>query len=117
MPNTPIPATAEGMPKFNRAAIMTLAWKLYRRDWTNARPANGQAHRKSFSRCLKSAWMTAKFEAEKARMTIKQRAADRVEELTRELMRIEARPWKMTTVADRRAIQAEIQALCKTTLQ
>ncbi|TAW32047.1 hypothetical protein ELI18_22135 [Rhizobium leguminosarum] len=117
MPNTPIPAAAEGMPKFNRAAIMTLAWKLYRRDWTNARPASGQAHRKSFSRCLKSAWMTAKFEAEKARMTIKQRAADRVEELTRELMRIEARPWKMTTVADRRAIQAEIQALCITTLQ
>ncbi|MBY3243770.1 hypothetical protein HFO16_20690 [Rhizobium laguerreae] len=117
MPKTPIPATAEGMPKFNRAAIMTLAWKLYRRDWANGRPASAEARRKSFSRCLKSAWMTAKFEADEARKTIKQRAADRVEELTRELMRIDARPWKMTTVADRRAIQAQIQALCITTLQ
>jgi hypothetical protein len=117
MPNTSIPATAEGMPKFNRAAIMTLAWKLYRRDWVNSSPASAEARRKSFSRCLKSAWMTAKFEAEEARKTIKQRAADRVEELTRELMRIDGRPWKMTTVADRRAIQAEIQALSITTPQ
>jgi hypothetical protein len=117
MPNTSIPATAEGMPKFNRVAIMTLAWKLYRRDWVNCRPASAEARRKSFSRCLKSAWMTAKFEAETARKTIKQRAADRVEDLTHELMRIDARPWKMTTVTDRRAIQAEIQALRTTTLQ
>ncbi|MHC2457710.1 hypothetical protein ACVMIX_004351 [Rhizobium leguminosarum] len=117
MPNAPIPATAEGMPKFNRAAIMTLAWKLYRRDWVNCRPASAEARRKSFSRCLKSAWMTAKFEAAEARKTLKQRAADRVDELTRELLRIDARPWKMTTVVDRRAIQAEIEAIRLTRLQ
>ncbi|MBY3134783.1 hypothetical protein [Rhizobium laguerreae] len=117
MSNTVVPATAEGMPKFDRSAIMLLAWRLYRRDWANGRPANAQARRKSFSRCLKSAWMTAKFEADEARKTIERRAADRVEELTRELMRIDARPWKMATVADRRAIQAEIQALGTTTLQ
>lgn len=117
MSNATVPATAEGMPKFDRSAIMSLAWKLYRRDWANARPANVQACRKSFSRCLKSAWMTAKFEAAEARKTLKQRAADRVEELTRELLRIEARPWKMSTVADRRAVEAEIQALRVKALQ
>ncbi|MBX5008740.1 hypothetical protein HJB67_01880 [Rhizobium lentis] len=111
MPSTTIPATAEGMPKLSRAAIMSLAWRLYRRDWAHCRPANAATHRKSFSRCLKSAWMTAKFEAAEAHKTIKQRAADRVEELTLELMRIEARPLKMTNAADRRAIQAEIQTL------
>ncbi|MBB4255460.1 hypothetical protein [Rhizobium sp. BK008] len=117
MSNTVVPASAEGMPKFDRAAIMSTAWRLYRRDWANARPATVEARHKSFSRCLKSAWMTAKFEAAEARKTIEQRAADRVEDLARELMRIDARPWKMTTFTDRRAIQAEIQALRMTTLQ
>jgi len=117
MSNTIVPATAEGMPKFNRAAIMTMAWKLYRRDWVNSRPASAEARRKSFSRCLKSAWMTAKFEVDEASKTIKQRAADRVQELTLELMRIEARPLKMTIAADRRAIQAEIQTLRIMTMQ
>lgn len=117
MPNSQILATAEGMSKFNRSAIMSLAWKLYRRDWNNCRPANAEARRKSFSRCLKSAWMTAKFEAAEARKTLKQRAADRVEDLTRELLRIDARPWSMATLADRRTVQAEIQALRLKTLQ
>ncbi|MDR9808230.1 hypothetical protein [Rhizobium hidalgonense] len=117
MPKNAIPATAEGMPKFSRSTIMSLAWKLYRRDWAHCRPANAAAHRKSFSRCLKSAWMTAKFEAAEARKTIGQRAADRVQELTLELMRIEARPLKMTIAADRRAIQAEIQSLRIMTMQ
>ncbi|MGR9169611.1 hypothetical protein [Rhizobium sp. KDH_Rht_773_N] len=110
MPNTAIPATAEGMPKFNRAAIMSLAWKLYRRDWANCRPANAEARRKAFSRCLKSAWMTAKYEAAETLKTVQQRAADRVQELTLELMRVDARGWRQSTLADRRNLQAEITA-------
>lgn len=30
MPNTTVPATAEGMPKFDLAAIMLDAWERYR---------------------------------------------------------------------------------------
>ncbi|MDC9808425.1 hypothetical protein [Rhizobium binxianense] len=110
MPKNAIPATAEGMPKFDRSAIMSLAWKLYRRDWANARPANAQARRKSFSRCLKSAWMTAKHEVAEALKTIQQRAADRVQQLTLELMRVDARGWRQSTTANRRSLQAEITA-------
>lgn len=117
MSNTTVPAAAEGMPKFDRSAIMSMAWKLYRRDWANARPANVQVRRKSFGRCLKSAWMTAKHQAAEALKTVQQRAADRVEELTRELLRIEARSWRMSTVADRRLVEAEIQTLRSKTLQ
>jgi hypothetical protein len=104
-------AAAEGMPKFDRAAIMSHAWKLYRRDWANARPADAQARRKSFSRCLKSAWMTAKWKVAEALKTLQQRAADRVLDLTTELMRVDARPWRVPTGPDRRAIISEITAL------
>ena len=109
-------AAAEGMPKFDRAAIMAHAWKLYRRDWSNARPANAQARRKSFSRCLKSAWMTAKWRVAEAVKTLQQRAADRVRELNCELMRIEARPWGFRNhrmAADRAAVLSEIAKLSR----
>ncbi|MBB2840181.1 UNVERIFIED_ORG: hypothetical protein GGE64_003948 [Rhizobium etli] len=108
MQDSVILTAAEGMPKFDRAAIMAHAWKLYRRDWANARPANAQARRKSFSRCLKSAWMTAKWKVAEALKTLQQRAADRVLELTTELMRIDARPWRMRISADRADILNQI---------
>ncbi|NEH52963.1 hypothetical protein GR210_29775 [Rhizobium leguminosarum] len=116
MQNRVILAAAEGMPKFDRAAIMAHAWKIYRRDWANARPADAQARRKSFSRCLKSAWMTAKWNAGEALKTLQQRAADRVRELTCELMRIDARPWGLRsyrTTADRAAVVSEIAKLSR----
>ncbi|MHC2359066.1 hypothetical protein [Rhizobium leguminosarum] len=108
MQNDVILAAAEGMPKYDRAAIMAHAWKIYRRDWANARPADAQARGKSFSRCLKSAWMTAKWKVAEALKTIQQRAADRVHELTTELMRVDARPWLMRTSADRADILNQI---------
>ncbi len=48
MQDSVILAAAEGMPKFDRAAIMAHAWKLYRRDWANARPANAHADASPF---------------------------------------------------------------------
>ncbi|MGO7087757.1 hypothetical protein AB9E14_06260 [Rhizobium leguminosarum] len=108
MQNNVILAAAEGMPKYDRAAIMAHAWKIYRRDWANARPADAQARGKSFSRCLKSAWMTAKWKVAEALKTVQQRAADRVHELTTELMRVDARPWLMRTSADRTDILNQI---------
>ncbi|OOO32823.1 hypothetical protein EFR00_30300 [Rhizobium sophoriradicis] len=108
MQDSVILAAAEGMPKFDRAAIMSHAWKLYRRDWANSRPTNAQARRKSLSRCLKSAWMTAKWKVAETLKTLQQRAADRVLELNTELMRIDARPWRMQTSADRADILNQI---------
>ena len=111
MQDSVILTSAGGMPRYDRAAIMAHAWKIYRRDWANARPADGQARRKSFSRCLKSAWMTAKWKAAEVLKTFEARAADHVLELTTELMRIDARPWRVPTGPDRRAIISEIAAL------
>lgn len=42
---------------------------------------------------------------------MQQRAADRVQELTLELMWVDARPWKMRTAADRSAFLSEIETL------
>lgn len=62
MPNTTVPATAEGMPKFNRAAIMSDAWERYRyirRQCSALQIARGIVDA-SFSACLKTAWRVAK---------------------------------------------------------
>lgn len=111
MPITTIPAAAEGMPKFDLARIMRMAWSFYRRDTATARPANAQSRRKAFSRALKSAWMSAKFEIAEALKTAQQRAADRVQELTAELMRDDARGWRMPGRTDRLSLFAEIAML------
>lgn len=111
MPISPIPAAAEGMTKFDLGRIMGMAWKFYRRDTALARPANAAARRKAFSRALKSAWMTAKYKIAEARKTVQQRAADRVQELTTELMRDDARGWGVAGSADRLAVLVEISSL------
>ncbi|PKA44033.1 hypothetical protein CWR43_06930 [Rhizobium sullae] len=111
MQDSVILAAAGGMPKFDRAAIMAHAWRLYRKEWTVSRPANIQARRKSFSCCLKSAWMTAKWNAAETLKTTQQRAADRVQELTAELMRDDSRGWRVAGRPDRRAMFAEIATL------
>ncbi|WP_117196391.1 hypothetical protein [Rhizobium terrae] len=122
MPSTPVPVTAEGMTKFDRAAIMRKAWEKYREF--RARYAPWQIERRivdaSFSNCLRISWRIAKREAaEKAAAaqaltSYSDRAADRVRELTVELMRIDAQPWGMRshrTADTRSAIQEEIRTL------
>ena len=111
MPNTTVPAAAEGMPRFNRAAIMAEAWSIYRRDTLNSRPKFARDRRKLFAHCLRTAWAWVKQRIADSLKTLQQRAAERVQELTLELMRIDARPWKMRTLSDRRDIQAEITNL------
>lgn len=111
MPNTTVPATAEGMSKFDRRQIMQDAWTIYRRQWIGCRPANEATRKKSFALALRNAWMWAKQAAAEAQKSLAEKAADRVQELTAELMRIDAQPWGMRSHrrADARsAIQAEI---------
>ncbi|MDL2410801.1 hypothetical protein PY650_35730 [Rhizobium calliandrae] len=111
MPNAIVQASAEGMPKFDRATIIAEAWSIYRRDTRMSRPTFAKDRRKLFARCLRTAWAWAKQRITDSLKTLQQRAAERVETLTVELMRIDARPWKMATLADRRTIEAEIDAL------
>lgn len=107
------------MPRFNKAAIMSAAWENYR--YLRAQYADWQIARRlvdvSFSRCLKAAWANAKKELAEAQTraaviaSYGERAVEHVRTLTVELMRIDARPWKMPTRLDRHAVIAEIAIL------
>jgi hypothetical protein len=96
---------------FNVRNIMTEAWAIYRRETRTSRPTRVVDRKKLFASCLRAAWAIAKHRVAEAAKDMTQRAADRVQELTLELMRIDARPWKMRVTADRQAVLAEIEAL------
>ncbi|TQX88458.1 MULTISPECIES: hypothetical protein [unclassified Rhizobium] len=98
-------------PQFNVAAIMSEAWAIYRRETRLSRPTYAAGRRKLFAQCLRTAWAWAKQRIADAKKTMRQRAADRVQELTIELMRVDARPWKMRIAGDRQAVLAEIEML------
>lgn len=111
MPNTQVPAAAEGMSKFNKAKVMRDAWTIYRTRWAGARPATEQARRKQFAMALKNAWAWAKELAMEALKSVSEKAADRARELASELMRLDAQPWGMrshNSAAGRAAIIADI---------
>ena len=107
------------MPRFNKAAIMSAALENYR--YLRTQYADWQIARRivdvSFSRCLRAAWANAKKELAEAQTraavvaSYGERAAEQVRNLTIELMRIDARPWKMSTRIDRNAVIAEITSL------
>jgi hypothetical protein len=96
---------------FDTAKIMKKAWELFRKEWIGARPANAVARMKSFARCLKSAWMTAKFEAAEAAKTATQEVVGRIEAFRLELMRVDARSLRYSNRADRLAILAAMPVL------
>lgn len=114
MPNTSVPATAEGMPKFDMGKIMRDAWSIYRRRWSGVRLATVAARRKAFADALRNAWAWARQAIEESQRTTAQRAAARVAELNAELMRLDARPWGMRshrTEITRTAILSQIKVL------
>ena len=124
MLDAPVQAAAEGMPKFDLASIMSAAWAQYRKF--RKEYAAWQIERgivdASFSNCLKIAWRIAKrgraAASERAALAMKYagRAAERVQELTLELMRLDCRPWGMRshrTAADRSAMISEITNLSR----
>lgn len=63
MPITSIPATAEGMPKFDRAAIMRDAWsrwRWFRQTYAPWQISRGIIRETDFASCLRRAWAAAK---------------------------------------------------------
>jgi hypothetical protein len=96
---------------FGIRSIMTEAWAIYRRETRMSRPTLVAGRRKLFAQCLRTAWAWAKQRIAEAAKSLQERAAERVEALTVELMRIDARPWKMRTAADRSAVLSEIETL------
>lgn len=119
MPNTTVAATAEGMPKFDRSAIMQKAWERYR--WIRRQYAAWQIERgivdASFSACLVIAWRIAKQEREKAIGAAKVAklagtpAGDRLRALNAALEQTAYLSLRYSAAARRNVIKAEIAAI------
>lgn len=118
MPNA-IPAAAEGMPKFDRAAIMQKAWERYHRihrqyaDWQIERGIVDA----SFSACLVTAWRIAKQEREEAITAVKVAklsgtpAGDRLRALNSALEQTGYLSLRYSAAARRSAIKSQIAAI------
>ncbi|MFF2320216.1 hypothetical protein ACFVTJ_04095 [Agrobacterium sp. NPDC058088] len=119
MPNSTVPATAEGMPKFDRAAIMADAWERYR--YIRRQYGKWQIERgivdASFSACLKTAWRVAKQRREEARQSVKVAkvmktpAGDRLRALQSALADTNYLSLRYSAAARRAVIKFEIAAL------
>lgn len=116
MPSPTVPATAEGMPRFNRAAIMSDAWERYRdirRRYAAWQIARGIVDA-SFSTCLKTAWRVAKQRREEARQAAKvvkvmeTPAGDRLRALQSALADTNYLSLRYSAAARRAAIKSEI---------
>lgn len=76
MPNPVVPANAEAMPRYDRAAIMRRAWEINARS-NFGRPASQQVFsRSAFAFYLQLAWQ----EAKRAQMTPAQRRAELIKD-------------------------------------
>lgn len=119
MPNPHVQATAEGMPKFDRASIMRNAWARYRR--LRQQYAAWQIERgiveASFSACLVIAWRIAKQEREEALKAAKVAnlagtpAGDRLRSLNAALEQTNYLSLRYSAAARRAAIKAEISTI------
>lgn len=118
MPNITVPATAEGMPKFDRASIMRNAWARYRRlrqqyaDWQIERGIDA-----SFSACLVVAWRIAKEERAEAAKAAKVAdlvgtpTGERLRALNAALDQTNFLSLRYSAAARRAAIKAEISSI------
>ncbi len=119
MPNTTVLATAEGMPKFDLAAIMSDAWERYRD--IRRRYAGWQIERgivdASFSACLKTAWRIAKQNRAKAADAAKVSklagtpTGDRLRALRAALADTDTLSFRYGAAARRAVIKSEIAAI------
>lgn len=119
MPNTTVPATAEGMPKFDLASIMSDAWERYR--YIGRRYGKWQIERgivdASFSACLKTAWRVAKQNRTKAAVAAKVAklagtpAGERLRALRAALADTDTLSFRYSAATRRAAIKSEIASI------
>ena len=110
MPNAPVPATAGGMPKFNRSQIMKAAWAHYRRAvaYVATNPyLRGTIVR--FGDCLKAEWKRAKAQVAKAKLDAA--VVARIDALKAEMLTLDCKPFGVRIGAERRALAAELATM------
>ncbi|MCR6725985.1 hypothetical protein [Agrobacterium fabrum] len=119
MPSSTVPATAEGMPRLNRAAIMEDAWERYRdirRRYATWQIARGIVAA-SFSACLKTAWRVAKQSRAKAvgaanvAKLAGTPAGERLRALRAALVDTDTLSFRYSAAARRAAIKSEIASI------
>ncbi len=119
MPNHTVPATAEGMPKFDHAAIMSDAWERFRyiRRQYSAKQIERGIVDASFSACLKTAWRVAKQNRANAADTAKVAAlagtpaGERLRALNAALEQTGYLSLRYSAAARRAAIKSEIASI------
>ena len=110
MPNTPVPAAAGGMPKFNRSEIMKAAWAHYRR--AQAYVASNPYLRGTlvrFGDCLKAEWKHAKALVAKAKLDAA--VVARIDALKAEILTLDCKPFGVRIGAERCALVVELAKL------
>lgn len=110
MPSAHVPATAGGIPKFNRSQIMRDAWVHYRRAQAYvARNPYLRGTIVRFGDCLKAEWKHAKAQVAKAKLDAAVIA--RIDALKAEILTLDCKPFGMRIGAERRALVAELATL------
>lgn len=122
MPNTPVQATAEGLPgetegdgggrgrRFNLAQIMKTAWGHYRsaKAYVASNPyLRGSIVR--FGDCLKAEWKQAKAAAAKASTNVNIQA--RVAALKAQLLTLDCKSFRYSIATERTAVVTELASL------
>ncbi len=110
MPNAPVPATAGGMPKFNRSQVMRDAWAHYRR--AKAYVASNPYLRGTivrFGDCLKAEWKRAKAQVANAKLDAAVTA--RIDALKAEILTLDCKPFGIRIGAERQALVVELATL------
>ncbi|WP_432346642.1 hypothetical protein WMC41_00580 [Shinella yambaruensis] len=110
MPSAHVPATAGGIPKFNRSQIMRDASAHYRR--AQAYVARNPYLRGSvvrFGDCLRAEWKHAKAQAAKAKLDAA--VVVRIDALKSEILNLDCKPFGIRIGAERWALVAELSTL------
>jgi hypothetical protein len=100
------------MPKFDRAAVMTRAWAIFRQTYSYPAIKFSDIGRRCFAGCLRKAWVEAREAARVAALTPEEKA-DRIESLNYLIQRAGficgGREWK-ETISRHRAELRQLQA-------
>ena len=116
MLNTLVPASAEGMPKFNRSEIMKDAWREYRREKAYNLRYGYPAEFMPFSQCLRLAWRVAKTRAREAAQCaadMARKAGERIIALRKALEELDCKSFRFAIIPERRELESELERLLK----
>jgi hypothetical protein len=112
MLNGPVPAAAEGLPRFNRSEIMKAAWAHFRRApaYVASNPfLAGTVVR--FGDCLKEEWRRAKGAVAARAVEISAAVCEQVAALKREILNLDCKSFRYSIASEKLALNAKLSSL------